>query len=103
MRKLLMSTIIATTAMLGGVAMAQDSVGRPSYQSLPDGTYFNGTPGTEFRAVSPGTGAVAPNANAAEATPYFAYTYVPQWSANPGVFNTETSDPGFVEHDHGHP
>ena len=32
-----------------------------------------------------------------------ASSYEMHWSSNPGVFNTETSDPGFVAHDHGRP
>ncbi len=83
-----------------------DSVGQPSYQSLPQGTYLTGTPGTEFAGVAAAdtsVGEVAPSANTLELTPKTSFGYSARWSVNPGIFNTETSNPGFVEHDHGHP
>ena len=90
MRYIIMAGMLATVAMLGNAAMAQESnnpPSYPSYQSLPDGTFGYGTPGTEFTAP-PGS-----DKN----------VYHEEWSRNPGVFNSETDNPGFVEHSHGHP
>jgi hypothetical protein len=82
--------------MLGGVAMAQESAGQPIYPSLPQGSYA-GVAGSQFAGELGPDGTAVPNVNAG---------YVPQWSANPGIYNTSTADPSFVEHggegSHGH-
>ena len=77
MRFFIMSALLATATMLGSAAMAQEGGITPRYNQPP---------------------AVSHLATRGPAT-----AYAPHWSRNSGVFNTMTSDPSFVEHDHGHP
>jgi hypothetical protein len=73
--------------MFGGVAMAQESAGQPIYPTLSPG--YAGVPEGQFAVELGPDGSAITSANS---------SYVPQWSANPGIYNTMTSDPGFTEH-----
>jgi hypothetical protein len=52
---------------------------------------------TEFGATLPSTPGSRPDWN------YGGEAYVPNWSLNPGTFNSQTAEPSFVDHSHGHP
>ena len=69
--------------LLSGAAMAQG----------------NGNP--RLYAEEQGNTAVASDAAAGVFDSVGAYGS--DWSSNPGTFNSQTAEPGFVDHSHGHP
>ena len=69
--------------LLSGAAMAQGGNGKPRF-------YVEGQGSTV-----PNTAVFDSNSSVSG--------YTSTWSANPGTFNSQTAEPGFVDHSHGHP
>jgi len=82
MRATILAGVIAAATTLAGAAMAQDLTAAP-VTAGPTAIVGLATGGLE------GVPDSAP--------------YVFQWSRNPQPVSNFTSDPGFVEHSHGHP
>jgi hypothetical protein len=76
-------------ALLSGAAMAQGN-GKPRFDVGDQGN-------TAFGATLPTTPGSRPDWN------YGVGASMPTWSSNPGTFNSQTAEPGFVDHSHGRP
>jgi hypothetical protein len=75
--------------LLSGAAMAQGN-GKPRFDVGEQGN-------TAFGATLPSTPGSRPDWN------YEVGAFAPSWSSNPGTFNSQTAEPGFVDHSHGRP
>ena len=75
--------------LLSGAAMAEGGNGKPRF-------YVEGQGNTVV--ASPDTAAGLADWNYSVST-----TYMSSWSSNPGTFNSQTAEPGFVDHSHGRP
>jgi hypothetical protein len=73
--------------LLSGAAMAQGN-GKPRFYVVEQGT----------AVASPDTAAGLADWNYSVST-----NYMSSWSSNPGTFNSQTAEPGFVDHSHGRP
>ena len=76
--------------LLSGAAMAEGGNGKPRF-------YVEGQGYTAFGATLPSTPGSRPDWN------YEVGASGPNWSSNPGTFNSQTAEPGFVDHSHGRP
>jgi hypothetical protein len=77
----------AAMTILSGTAFAEGN-GKPRFDVGEQGT---------FGATLPSTPGSRPDWN------YEVGAYVPNWSSNPGTFNSQTAEPGFVDRSHGRP
>jgi hypothetical protein len=87
-----MAVAAAALTLLSAAAMAQGGNGKPRFyvdgqvNTVPDTAVFD----------SNNTVSAYPSTNTASA-------YTSTWSSNPGTFNSQTAEPGFVDHSHGRP
>jgi hypothetical protein len=82
--------VVAAAAMtiLSGAAFAQG----------------NGKPRFDVQDQSAGAvAATLPDTAAGLADWNYSVAYMPNWSRNPDTFNSQTAEPGFVDHSHGRP
>ena len=84
-----MAVAAATLTLLSGLAMAQSN-GKPRFYVEDQGTNSVG----ETLPNAPGS---RPDWN------YAVGVFAPKWSANPGILNSQTAEPGFMDHSHGRP
>jgi hypothetical protein len=85
------SITVATFALtlLSGAAMAQSN-GKPRFYVEDQGT-------NSFGETLPSAPGSRPDWN------YAVGVFEPKWSANPGILNSQTAEPGFMDHSHGRP
>jgi hypothetical protein len=78
--------------LLSGAAMAQGGNGKPRFyvegqvNTVPDTAVFDSN-----------------NTVSAYTSTNTVTGYTSNWSSNPGTFNSQTAEPGFVDHSHGSP
>jgi hypothetical protein len=84
-----MMVAAAALTLLSGMAMAEGN-GKPRFDVQDQDT-------NSFGKALPSTPGSRPDWE------YGVGAYVPNWSPNPGTFNSQTAEPGFVDHSHGHP
>lgn len=85
-----MAVAAAALTLVSATAMAQGGNGKPRFYIEDHGT-------NSFGATLPNTPGSRPDWD------YGVGVYVPNWSSNPGTFNSQTAEPGFVDHSHGRP
>jgi hypothetical protein len=85
-----MMLVAAALTLLSGMAMAQGN-GKPRFDAQEQSTSSFGA------AALPRSPGSRPDWE------YGVGAYVPNWSSNPGTFNSQTAEPGFIDHSHGHP
>jgi hypothetical protein len=84
-----MTVAVGVLTFLSGIAMAQSN-GKARFDAQEQYT-------KSFGAALPRTPGSLPDWE------YGLGAYVPNWSQNPGTFNSQTAEPDFIDHSHGHP
>lgn len=92
MRRILLAAVAAAPALFSGIAMAQGMGNQPRFDREDPSANLSAAP----TGLPNGPGSLP-------AWDYRPSAYAPQWSVNPGVLNSQTSNPGFFDHSHGRP